>query len=198
MTFFGQFGGKPDANDVAHLSDGNHSAAEGQDICAVVLTAIPRGGFVVTHRRPNTRNFVCRHAGTDAGAIHHNAEIAGASRHGQSDSLCIIGIIDRSSRICTKIKNLEAEFPDKLFQFLLHFEAAVIGSQGNLPNAFRLRKGRRDRDALQALMAFARSIDGQRSDNGLLVDLDRFAHRQRLQVVFSDEWLADEFDHRAR
>ena len=65
MPLFGQFGRQPDADDVAHLLFRDHLAAERQHIRAIMFAAVSCRGFVVTHRRSNTSDFVGDHAGTD-------------------------------------------------------------------------------------------------------------------------------------
>src|SRR6185436_8025038 len=136
VAIFGQLAAKPRANDLPHKLRRNLSA-KGQHVCTIVLAAVSRRSFVVTHRCPHTGHLVCDHARADSCTVDDDSKIATPAGNGSRCKMCVVRIINRFSRVSAEILIFVSKLRQHALDLFLHLEAPVIRTKRNLASASR-------------------------------------------------------------
>src|SRR5262249_1009949 len=106
------------------------------------------------------------------------------SCHSESDGLSEVGVVYGVRGIGAEVLILEAEFAQKRFERLLHFETAVISSDRDSP---RPSSAARLGYSLQNDVAFASEVSGKGRHQGLFRDTHRSANAHISHIFFGDQ-----------
>src|SRR5215207_10297580 len=186
VAVFGEVGGEPGADDVAHLAGGDGAAPQREDVGAVVLAGVDGDFDGVAGGGAHAGDLVRRHGGADARAVDDDAEVGLALGDGARDRVREVGVIDRVRRVRAVVAHAVAQLGEQALQLLLQGEAAVVRADGD--DSFGARAAARDAaDQLDA--ALADDVGGERGEPRAFGDAQARARGQAPHVVLGDDAL---------
>src|SRR5262249_21848275 len=149
---------------------------------AVVFAAVARGGFVITHSSAHAGNFVGRHTGSDSSSVNDDTKVAGLGRNRSRNEVRVVRIVDRFSRVSSKILMIVAKFHQHALFFFFLSDPAVISAESDL--LFIRRAAPSHSFELNA--SFADQVLRERSQQGGFIDPQRVTSVGLANLIFGD------------